>query len=115
MTNWYPSLTLNPTNLLETIALIAMAVLFYTYIGYPILLAALGLLRNRPKPEISHTPPISLLIAAYNEEAAIRRKLKQSLELEYPADKLEIVVVSDGSQDRTDEIVESIGDARVRL
>jgi len=115
MTNWPPPLNLIPTNLLETIALIAIAVLFYTYIGYPVVLAVLGMLRKRPKPEIGQTPRISLLIAAYNEEVAIRRKIEQSLALEYPADKLEIVVVSDGSQDRTDEIVESIGDARVRL
>ena len=96
-------------------AVIAAVLLFYTYIGYPILLAVLAMLRSRPRPNLGYTPSISFLIAAYNEEAAIRQKLEQTLALEYPADKFEIVVVSDGSQDRTEEIVESIKDPRVRL
>jgi cellulose synthase/poly-beta-1,6-N-acetylglucosamine synthase-like glycosyltransferase len=60
-------------------------------------------------------PFLSILIAAYNEEAGIKKKLEQTLNLDYPKDKLEILVLSDGSTDRTDEIVRSFGDARVRL
>jgi cellulose synthase/poly-beta-1,6-N-acetylglucosamine synthase-like glycosyltransferase len=97
------------------LAITAAALLFYVYIGYPLLLAMLGLFFRRPRTKTGYTPSISVLIAAYNEEAAIRRKIEQTLSLEYPADKLEILVVSDGSTDRTDEIVESVPDPRVRL
>jgi cellulose synthase/poly-beta-1,6-N-acetylglucosamine synthase-like glycosyltransferase len=97
------------------LALVAGGLLVYVYIGYPLLLAALAQLFRRPRPQIGYTPSISVLIAAYNEEAAIRRKVEQTLALEYPPEKLEILVVSDGSTDRTDEIVRSFSDPRVRL
>jgi cellulose synthase/poly-beta-1,6-N-acetylglucosamine synthase-like glycosyltransferase len=100
---------------LGALAVIAAGLLFYVYVGYPLLLAALGLFFRRPRTKAGYTPSITVLIAAYNEEAAIRRKIEQTLSLEYPADKLEILVVSDGSTDRTDEIVELVQDPRVRL
>lgn len=58
---------------------------------------------------------MSLLIAAYNEEKVIRKKLENALSLNYPKEKLEIVVVSDGSTDKTDEIVQGYADRGVRL
>src|ERR1051325_7246920 len=89
--------------------------LFYVYAGYPLLLALIGLFVRRQRPERGYSPSISILIAAYNEEAAIERKLQQTLALEYPADKVEILVLSDCSTDRTDEIVKTFPDPRVRL
>lgn len=89
--------------------------LFYVYAGYPLLLALIGLFVRRQRPEPGYSPSISILIAAYNEEAAIERKLQQTLALEYPADKVEILVLSDCSTDRTDEIVKAFPDPRVRL
>ncbi|WP_276248634.1 glycosyltransferase family 2 protein [Haladaptatus sp. YSMS36] len=71
--------------------------------------------QNGPKDKL---PTLSLLIAAYNEESTIDKKVKNSLELEYPSDKLEIVVLSDGSTDNTDDIVkrfESQGVTLVRI
>ena len=56
-----------------------------------------------------------MLIAAYNEEEAIERKIQQTLALEYPAGKIEVLILSDCSTDRTDEIVQSFPDSRVRL
>jgi len=56
-----------------------------------------------------------VLIAAYNEESGIRKKLEQTMALDYPPDRLEVIVLSDGSSDRTDEIVKSFADPRVRL
>ncbi len=94
--------------------LAAVAVL-YVYAGYPALLCLIALFRRRKKPALGHTPSISILIAACNEEASIEEKLRQTLRLKYPADKLEILVLSDGSQDRTDEIVRNFADPRVRL
>ncbi len=94
---------------------ITAGVLFYIYAGYPLLLALLGAFVPRKQAQPGYLPPLSILIAAYNEEANIGRKLEQTLALDYPADKIEIVVLSDGSTDRTDEIVNSFADSRVRL
>ena len=90
-------------------------ILFYVYVGYPLLLALIASFVRREKAEPGYAPMLSILIAAYNEEAGIARKLEQTLALDYPADKMEILVLSDGSTDRTDEIVKSYPDPRVRL
>jgi len=94
---------------------LAAFLLFYVYAGYPLLLALIGLFVHHKRPEPGYYPKLSVLIAAYNEEEAIARKLEQTLALEYPADKLEVLVLSDCSTDRTDEIVKSFPDKRVRL
>jgi cellulose synthase/poly-beta-1,6-N-acetylglucosamine synthase-like glycosyltransferase len=94
---------------------LAAALLFYVYAGYPLLLALIGLFVRRHRPAAGYTPRISVLIAAYNEEEAIERKIKQTLALEYPKEKLEVLVLSDCSTDRTDEIVKAFPDSRVRL
>src|ERR1700761_4692487 len=94
---------------------IAALLLFYVYAGYPLLLAVIGLFVRSRRPEPGYCPRLSVLIAAYNEEEAIERKLQQTLALEYPADKIEVLILSDCSTDRTDEIVKSYPDSRVRL
>jgi cellulose synthase/poly-beta-1,6-N-acetylglucosamine synthase-like glycosyltransferase len=63
----------------------------------------------------SYQPRVSLLICAYNEEEVIAQKIENSLALDYPPDLLEIVVVSDGSTDRTNEIVDDIVDSRLNF
>ncbi|HEY6349369.1 MAG TPA: glycosyltransferase family 2 protein [Candidatus Angelobacter sp.] len=93
----------------------AAIALFYVYVGYPVLLCLIASLFRPRKPEPGYTPDISILIAACNEEANIRQKLEQTLKLDYPPDKVEVLVLSDGSQDATDEIVTSFADPRVRL
>lgn len=93
----------------------AATALFYVYVGYPALLCLIAPLRKQRKPEPAYTPNISVLIAACNEEANIGQKLEQTLQLDYPSDKMELLVLSDGSQDRTDQIVTSFADPRVRL
>jgi cellulose synthase/poly-beta-1,6-N-acetylglucosamine synthase-like glycosyltransferase len=94
---------------------LAAALLFYVYAGYPLFLALIGLFVRRHRPDAGYTPRISVLIAAYNEEEAIERKIQQTLALEYPQEKLELLVLSDCSTDRTDEIVNAFPDSRVRL
>ena len=94
---------------------LAALLLFYVYAGYPLLLAIIGLFVRSRRLEPGYCPRISVSIAAYNEEEAIARKIEQTLALEYPADKLEVLVLSDCSTDRTDEIVSSFPDKRVRL
>lgn len=84
-----------------TIVLLAVAV--YHHVGYPCLLALWSRLRPRPVRSGDATPPVSLIVAAYDEESVIERKIENSLALDYP--RLELLVVSDGSTDRTAEIV----------
>ena len=93
----------------------SLGALVYVYAGYPLVLVLLSLFSRRQKAEPGFTPFLSVLIAAYNEGGGIRRKLEQTLALDYPADKIEIIVLSDGSTDQTDEIVRSFPDPRVRL
>jgi cellulose synthase/poly-beta-1,6-N-acetylglucosamine synthase-like glycosyltransferase len=94
---------------------LSLAALMYVYLGYPLLLAAVGLFARRAKASLGYFPTISILIAAYNEETGIQKKIQQTLALDYPADKIEIIVLSDCSTDRTDEIVKSCADLRIRL
>jgi hypothetical protein len=92
----------------------ALALLAYTYAGYPLLLRLLARRRHRP-PLPAAAPPVSVVIAAYNEAPWIAAKLRSTLDQAYPADRLEVIVVSDGSTDGTDAIVARWPDARVRL
>jgi cellulose synthase/poly-beta-1,6-N-acetylglucosamine synthase-like glycosyltransferase len=81
----------------------------YAYIGYPLVLVILGWFRRENKVQLSeeYTPSLSIIIPAYNEEGVIGQKLKNTLELIYPQKKLEIIIVSDGSIDKTKQIVQS--------
>ena len=84
----------------------SFCLILYTYIGFPLLVAARGLLRSRPvKLGSSDTPLVSLIIAAYNEAPVIKKKIDNTLALDYPRDCLEIVVASDGCDDGTPELV----------
>jgi cellulose synthase/poly-beta-1,6-N-acetylglucosamine synthase-like glycosyltransferase len=86
---------------------ISAGVTVYVYAGYPVLLWLLqAVVRTAPRQEPVE-PSVSLLVAAYNEAAVIGDKIRNSLALDYPAGKLEIVVASDGSKDATAEIVRS--------
>jgi cellulose synthase/poly-beta-1,6-N-acetylglucosamine synthase-like glycosyltransferase len=85
--------------------IISVTLIVYTYVGYPALLYVLSRLFGHPVRGAEITPRLSIIIAAYNEESDIARKLDETLALDYPKDKLEIVVASDCSTDRTDEIV----------
>lgn len=82
----------------------ALGVIFYAYLGYPILVAALSLVFQRPINKKAIEPTVSLLITAYNEEQDIGAKLENSLTLDYPRNRFEIVVASDGSTDATETI-----------
>ena len=86
----------------------------YVYLGYPTLLAILRTVAHRPVRAADHEPRVCLFIAANDEERVIGSKIQNALSLDSPADKLEIVVASDGSVDRTNEIVRGFA-PRVRL
>jgi cellulose synthase/poly-beta-1,6-N-acetylglucosamine synthase-like glycosyltransferase len=91
----------------------SLGTLAWTQAGYPLAAAALARLRSRPVRKQEVTPTVSVIVAAHNEEDVIERRLQNLLALDYPAEQLELVVASDASSDRTDEIVEA--DPHVRL
>jgi len=104
--------------LLQLVFWIASALVVYPYVIYPLLLMALGR-KNGVTATNSQAPQhsITLLISAFNEADVIDEKLRNSLSLNYPVELLRVVVVSDASDDGTDEIVNSWSqkDARIRL
>ena len=79
--------------------------LLYIYLGYPAILMLLAKWMPAPVRKGEYTPSASILIAAYNEATCIGKTIENKLAIDYPGDKLEIVVISDGSNDGTDEIV----------
>jgi cellulose synthase/poly-beta-1,6-N-acetylglucosamine synthase-like glycosyltransferase len=101
--------------LAEIIFFVSLALVAYVYIGYTALIAALSRLLERPVRRSDITPSVSIIIAARNEEASIEAKLQNTLALDYPKERLEIIVASDGSTDRTDEIVRDHADRGVAL
>lgn len=87
----------------------------HVYVGYPLLLVVASRLRPRLVRSSPVRPSVTVIVPAYNEESVIAAKLANSLALDYPADRLEVLVVSDGATDATNAIVERHADARVRL
>jgi glycosyltransferase involved in cell wall biosynthesis len=88
---------------------------FHAYFGYPISLFLIGLVRQRSVARQDFFPSVSLIITVFNEEKRIREKLENTLSIVYPVGKLEILVVSDGSTDRTDRIVSEYHDRGITL
>jgi cellulose synthase/poly-beta-1,6-N-acetylglucosamine synthase-like glycosyltransferase len=93
------------------------AALAWTHAGYPAAAALAARLRARPVRKGNSLPSVSIVIAAHDEEEVIERRLENLLALDYPPDRVEIVVASDASTDRTDELVEAVAaqEPRVRV
>jgi cellulose synthase/poly-beta-1,6-N-acetylglucosamine synthase-like glycosyltransferase len=90
--------------------------LLYVYVGYPLLLVAIRMVGGaRPVTKGDGRPPATLVVSAYNEAEVIGEKLANCLALDYPADRLQVLVVSDASTDGTDDIVRASRDPRVSL
>jgi cellulose synthase/poly-beta-1,6-N-acetylglucosamine synthase-like glycosyltransferase len=79
--------------------------LAWTHVGYPVAAAALARVRPRPVRKDDVTPEVTVIVAAHDEEDVIAQRVENLLELDYPSDLYQVVVASDGSTDRTDEIV----------
>src|SRR2546423_6234411 len=106
--------------ILEACFWTAAALVLYTYAAYPLFIwqfaRAFG--RSKPPEETATTdklPTVAVLIAAYNEEAVIAQRIRNALELQYPDDKLQVVVASDGSSDRTVPIARGFRVPRVQI
>ena len=92
----------------------SLAALLWTHALYPLAAAGLARVRSRGVRKADVEPTVTVIVAAYNEEPVIERRLENLLALDYPRDKLEVVVSSDASGDRTHELVERFA-PRVRL
>jgi cellulose synthase/poly-beta-1,6-N-acetylglucosamine synthase-like glycosyltransferase len=99
----------------EAIFWLSVAAIGYAYVGYPLLLLLLSRIRPKPIKSGHWTPSVTVIIAAYNEERDLAAKLENTLALDYPHTHLEIIVTSDCSSDRTDEIARSFASRGVRL
>jgi cellulose synthase/poly-beta-1,6-N-acetylglucosamine synthase-like glycosyltransferase len=106
---------MNLRMILEMIFWLSAAALFYTYIGYPLLVALVSMARPRTRRRGAFEPTVSVIITAYNEERDLAAKLENTLALDYPRELLEIIVASDCSSDRTDEIAKGFASRGVRL
>ena len=100
---------------MEAIFWLSVAAIGYAYVGYPVLLILLSRIRPKPVKSGHWTPTVTVIIAAYNEERDLAAKLENTLALDYPSSHLEIIVTSDCSSDRTDEIARSYAPRGVRL
>ena len=97
---------------------LSVILVVYVYAGYPLVAGLLAQLLRRRILEAApgtYQPTITLIIAAFNEAAHIEETVNNKLDIDYPAEKINIIVVSDESDDGTDDIVRSIDDSRVRL
>jgi cellulose synthase/poly-beta-1,6-N-acetylglucosamine synthase-like glycosyltransferase len=88
----------------EVLLWLSTATLLYVYAGYPLLLAILCFLRRPPVRPFDVEPAVTIIVPAYNEERVIEAKIRNTLELDYPDEKLSTLVISDGSSDRTAEL-----------
>jgi len=94
---------------------ICSAAIVYPYLGYPLLVWVMGWVRPRPVQRRPWLPSVTVLIPAYNEVGCIGATITNKLEQDYPAEQLQILVVSDGSTDGTDEVVEGFAGRGVDL
>ena len=93
----------------------SLGALAWTHVGYPVAVAALARVRGRPVRREDLTPEVDVVVAAHDEEAVIGRRVENLLELDYPAERVRIVVASDGSTDRTNEIVRDLTESSGRV
>jgi len=93
----------------------SLGALAWTHAGYGLAMSALARIRPRPVAREEITPSVALVVSAHDEEAVIVRRLENLLALDYPADRLRIVVASDGSTDRTDELVAEVAAREPRV
>lgn len=102
--------------IINVLLLLSIAIILFNFGGYTALLKTVSIFRKVDHTiDNKHFPTVTILIAAYNEASVIAEKIKNSLELDYPSDLLNIMVVSDGSSDKTDEIARQFESSGVQL
>jgi len=106
---------MNFTFAAEILFWLSALALFYTYVGYPLLVTVLATLRPLKVARANYQPSLTIIITAYNEERALAAKLENTLALNYPREFIEIIVASDCSSDETDAITQRYADRGVKL
>jgi cellulose synthase/poly-beta-1,6-N-acetylglucosamine synthase-like glycosyltransferase len=101
--------------MLEIIFIGSIIMIIYAYAGYPLSMILFGLLRNKMARKQPFFPGVSFIISAHNEEKRIRKKIENTLALNYPREKVQVIVASDGSTDLTDTVVKTYEGERVLL
>ncbi len=92
-----------------------LSLIIYCYFAYPLLLAAVARLAPRPIQKGAYEPRVSVVLSVWNEEDVIERKMRNLLSLDYPREKIDFWIGSDGSTDQTEEILANIRDPRVHV
>jgi len=99
--------------MLEALFWISVGLIAYTHVGYPLTLWALTRLSRRPTLDsprrLEELPAVALIVAAHDESAVIAEKVENALALDYPRDRLQVIVASDGSRDATARIAREAG------
>jgi len=93
---------------------IAACLMLYTYVGYPFWMYLRSRLQPRPQKQGSTLPSVSIILAVHNGAALLRQKVAHLLSLDYPQDRIEIKIVSDGSTDGTDDILKEFQDSHIK-
>ncbi|MDP4219432.1 MAG: glycosyltransferase [Bacteroidota bacterium] len=97
--------------IVDSVIIVLLVIVGYCYLLYPLIIRLLAKLFPKPsRSDASFRPRVSIVLAVYNEERVIERCIESLLALDYPREFLEIIIGSDGSSDRTNEIVKSYGD-----
>ena len=94
---------------------LSVASIFYVYAGYPLLIAIFARFRKQQVFPPNFQPSVTLIFAAHNEETVIAKKLDNTLAINYPPERLQVLVVDDGSTDGTAEIIRSYRDRGIEL
>lgn len=91
----------------EYVLAVSLLVVFYNYAGYAVIVYIMNKLRRNPAPveENAYTPSVSFIVAAFNEEDCIEKKVRNSLQQDYPPEKIEFIFITDGSSDGTGNII----------
>jgi len=100
---------------LETLFWICLVVGLYPYVGYPLCIALLKVICPRPIRSAPVTPTVTVVISAYNEGSHIAATVRNKLSQDYPATLLDVMVVSDGSTDGTDEVLQTLASEEPRV
>jgi cellulose synthase/poly-beta-1,6-N-acetylglucosamine synthase-like glycosyltransferase len=100
---------------MESVFFLSFMLIAYPYVLFPLIMVLLCKVLPVSWSRDSSTPMVSIIISVYNEEQVIKEKIRNTLDLEYDSQLLEILVVSDGSTDGTHDIVQSVNDSRVSL
>ncbi len=95
---------------------VSIFIIIYTYLGYPLVLALLSIIKNhKVEARRDYLPQVTMIVTVFNESQRLERKIANTLELDYPEGKLEIIFASDASTDNTDEIIKSYLDKGISL